>query len=195
MTSAATITTDVAPDSGALTAIAWRLEAYAGDWLSSEELAAVVEWMADNGLVRATAQHPVVVAAGRVTYGKDLSDSTVRAARREIVTTTVLLRSAPPTVTQPACPPEEMAALQRVLRDHEWSAGFGGVCVDCSVTTLGADGQIRCHRDDAMAWPCGPVRDALAAAGLPAPGHTEQQPKLVFGDFLDPAIHAETHLS
>ncbi|QXV63565.1 hypothetical protein [Amycolatopsis sp. TNS106] len=180
---------------GELAAIIWQLEAYAGHWLPLDELSAVTSWMEDNRLVRATAQHPVVVVAGWITYGKDLSDAIVRAPQREIVTTTVPLRSAPPVVTRPACSPEAMAALQQAFRDHEWSAGFGGVCVDCSDTTLGDDGQIRCHRDNVVAWPCGPVRDAFALAGLPIPNDAGRQPRLALGDFLDPAVHAEAHFS
>lgn len=175
-----------------LAAITWRLEAHAGHWLPDGDLAAVTGWMADNGLDRATAQHPVLVVDGRVTYGKDLSGPEVRAAHREIVTTVVPLRTAPPDVRWPECPPAAMAELQRVFRDHEWSSGFGGVCVDCSAFEVRADGRIWCHRDDAAPWPCAPVRDALAAAGLPAPGGAGQQPRLVLGDLLAPAAHATT---
>lgn len=41
--------------------ISWRLDAYAGHWLTNEELTAITDWMADNQLHRATAERPVVV--------------------------------------------------------------------------------------------------------------------------------------
>ncbi|UKD50895.1 hypothetical protein L3Q65_00960 (plasmid) [Amycolatopsis sp. FU40] len=174
-----------------LARIAWNLPACAPHWLSDTELAAVTAWMADNHLDRATAQTPIEVADGKITYGQDRSPDTVRAAHRDIVAVTVPLRTPPPEVAQPRCSPAVLAKLQAVFDDHEWSAGYGGVCVDCSETYADA-GQLRCRRDDAVAWPCPPVRAALAAAGLAvAPG----TPDRILGDCLDPADNARAGLA
>lgn len=166
-----------------LTAIAWRLPAYAGHWLPEEQLTAVTDWMADNGLDGATAQREVVVAGGQVTFGQDRSPSTVRCADREIVLVTVPLRTPPPAVWQPDLDEQAMATLRAVFDQHEWSAGFGGVCVECSNVQVDEAGRVWCHRDEAAAWPCPPVRDALAEAGIPVPG---ERPLRILGDCLDP---------
>jgi hypothetical protein len=126
----------------ALPGSTWRLEPNAGFWLDDDELAAVTDWMADNQLERATAQHPVVVERGTITYGQDRSPDTVRGAQRDIATRTVPLRTPPPAVRQPSCSPAQLARLQDTFARHEWSAGFGGICVDCSHTTTDAHGRI-----------------------------------------------------
>ena len=163
--------------------ITWRLEAYAAHWLTDEELSAVIEWMAANGLDRATAQHPVVAANGEITYGQDRSDVTVRAADRDIVTVTVPLRTEAPVVRRPNLSEAALADLQAVFAEHEWSAGFGGVCVDCSDFWTGEDGRVWCRRDGAVPWPCPPVQNALGDAGL------LWQPRIL-GDTLDPDDNA-----
>lgn len=175
-----------------LTAVTWRLPVHAAHWLSDEDLSAVTAWMDDNGMDGATAQAPVEVANGQITYGQDRSPGTVRAAQREIVTVTVALRTPPPAIPEPACSPAELAALQAVLADHEWSAGFDGVCVDCSTTEIDELGRIRCHCDDAVAWPCPPARAALVRAGFGVPAG---QTGWILGDCLDLADNARAGLA
>ncbi|MFG1913079.1 hypothetical protein [Kribbella sp. NPDC048928] len=170
--------------------IVWRLDAYAGHWLTATDLTAVTEWMADNHLERATAQRPVIVECGRITYGQDRSDLTVRAQHRDIATVTVPLLTAPPAIVPPLCEPAHLAVLHAVLAQHEWSSGFGGVCVDCSRTQTAANGQIWCHRDDVEPWPCPPVRTALREAKIPVPGPAEAPLPRVLGDCLSPAHNA-----
>jgi hypothetical protein len=171
-----------------LNAITWRLNAYAGHWLTDDDLTAVTDWMADNQLDRVTAQHPVTVSHGQITYGQDRSPSTVRAAHRDIVTVTAPLLTVPPVVWQPDCDESAMAQLRKVFDEHEWSAGFGGVCVDCSRIAVDETGRVWCHRDDAARWPCSAVRDALAEADIPVPG--EEFTPRVLGDCLDPDDNA-----
>jgi hypothetical protein len=175
-----------------LAAITWRLPAHAAHWLPDEDLSAVTAWMADNNLDRATAQAPVEVADGQITYGGDRSPSTVRAAHREIVTVTVPLRTLPPAIAEPSCSAVELAALQEVFLAHEWSAGFDGVCVDCSRIRLDESGRAWCHRDDAVAWPCPPVRAALVRAGFGVPAG---QAGRILGDCLDPADNARAGIA
>lgn len=171
--------------------ITWRLDAYAGHWLTDSELAAVTEWMAENDLDRATAERPVLVENGTVTYGQDRSGATVRAPHREIVTTTKPLRTAPPQVRQLDCTPPARAALESVFSHHEWSCGFGGVCVTCSRITTDEAGRVWCHQDDAVTWPCRPVWEAMLAAGCPVPTPPDDEfPGVVFGDCLDPEVSA-----
>jgi hypothetical protein len=170
-----------------LASVSWQLLPYAGHWLPDADLGAVTEWMRDNRLVRATAQRPVVVEHGQVTYGRDDSPATVRAAQRVIVTATVPLRTAPPAVWCPDIDETGLAALTEVFAAHEWSAGFDGVCVDCSAIQIGPDGRVYCHVDDAVAWPCPPVRDVMAAVGVPVPG---ERPPRILGDCLDPDDNA-----
>jgi hypothetical protein len=137
-----------------LASITWQLDAYAGHWLANDELTAIADWMADNHLTRATAERPVIVKNGTITYGQDRSPSTVRAPHRDIVTITVLLRTAPPKVWQPDCGPAAMAQLHEAFRRHEWSSGFGGVCVDCSQTRI--TGMTSCRgpaRPSKKPWP------------------------------------------
>lgn len=167
-----------------LDAIAWKLDAYAGHWLNDDDLTAVTDWMADNGLDRVTAQRPVVVAGGRITYGQDRSPVTIRAAHRDIVTVSAPLLTVPPAVWQPDCGDAALSELHEVFVRHEWSAGFGGVCVDCSRIQVDEAGRVWCHRDDAVPWPCQPVLDALDAAGIPLPG--QQFTPRMLGDCLDP---------
>lgn len=174
----------------ALARITWRLDAYAGFWLPLDELSAVTDWMAGNRLDRVTAERPVLVENGTVTYGQDRSGVTVRSHRRDIVMTTVVLLTAPPTVYQPSCTPSELRALQSVFREHEWSCAFDGVCVDCSAIQTRADGRIWCHRDDAATWPCEPVRRALAIAGLPVLPPAGDAALRRLGDCLDPVDNA-----
>lgn len=170
------------------TDVAWRLDAYAGHWLTDDELTAVTDWMAANGLDRATAERPVVVEHGTVTYGQDRSLSHVRSPHRDIVAVTMPLRTAPPTVQQPTCAPEVLAELQETFRHHEWSAGFGGVCVDCSEIQVDESGRVWCRRDDAVQWPCPPVWRAMYAAGMPVPPLAGHQ--VILGSTLDPADNA-----
>jgi hypothetical protein len=175
-----------------LASVTWRLNAYAAHWLSDDDLAAVTEWMADNNLDLATAEHPVVVQGGTITYGRDRSDSTVRSPHRDIVTATVPLRTVPPTVWRPDCTAAEMAALHKLFADHEWSEGFGGSCVDCSVTSVGDDGRIWCHRGDVVQWPCPPVRALLIKIGASVPPATDGHQSLrILGDCLDPDDNAK----
>jgi hypothetical protein len=174
-----------------LTRITWRLDAYAGHWLSTGDLTAVTDWMTANRLRRATAERPVTVANGVIVYGQDWSLSHIRARDRTIITVTVPLRTAPPDVWQPDCGPAELAELLEVFRWHEWTSGFGGSCVDCSRTRREDDGRLWCYRDDAAPWPCPPVREALAKAGMPVPPVViEQRSPRVLGDCLDPAANA-----
>lgn len=174
----------------ALPTVTWRLDAYAGHWLTDADLHAVTAWMRENGLDGATTERPVVVADGLITYGQDRSGPTVRAPHRDIVMMTVQQRTAPPNIQQPECSPDQMAALQAVFATHEWSSGFDGVCVSCSSIRVDDTGRIWCRRDDAVAWPCPPVRQALVTAGCPLPLRADDSSGLLFGDCLDPADNA-----
>ena len=174
-----------------LVSMTWRLDAHAGHWLTDDELTAVTDWMADHQLDRVTAQRPLVVEHGTITYGQDRSDVTVRAAHREIVTTTVPLRTAPPKVWQPDCAAAVMAELQETFDRHEWSSGFGGVCVTCSHVRIGEDGRVWCHRDAAAPWPCPPIREVLHKAAIPVPAAAAgSEPRRILGDCLSPAANA-----
>lgn len=104
---------------------------------------------------------------------------------------TLPLRTAPPNVYQPTCEADALAELHEVFRRHEWSSGFGGVCVDCSDTRIGEDGRVWCHRDDAASWPCPPVHAALARAGMPVLLGNGQRPIRILGDCLDPVDNAK----
>lgn len=181
-----------APADAVRAQLTWQLPAYAGHWLSADDLSAVVAWMADNDLEDATAQAPLEVVDGRITYGQDRSPDTVRAAHRKIATVTVPLRTPPPTIAKPPCSTAELAKLQAVLAHHEWSAGFDGVCVDCSATQFDAHGRVYCHRDDVVTWPCPPVRAALATAGFHVPAGPAER---ILGDCLDPVDNARAGLA
>lgn len=102
------------------------------------------------------------------------------------------LRARPPAITPPRCSPAELAALQEVLAAHEWSAGYGGVCVDCSSTHVDAAGRVWCRRADAAAWPCPPVRAALVAAGFGVPAGPAGP---ILGDCFDPTDNARAGLA
>lgn len=177
--------------SSALAEVEWRLDTYAGHWLPIDDLTAVNEWMRENHLRRATAEQPVTVEGGMITYGQDRSPGHVRAVDREIVTVTAPLRTAPPKVWQPTCSVEDLAALNEVFAQHEWSSGFDGVCVDCSGIQVDEQGRILCRREDACPWPCPPVAEALRKAGmLSDPAADQALPRRVLGDCLDPVENA-----
>ena len=168
-----------------LTAIEWSLDALAAHWLADDELTAVTDWMTENDLGRATADHPVVVESGMITFGQDRSADYVRGQHRNIVTITLPLRTPPPAVRQPTCDPASLAELQSVLRAHEWSSGFGGICVDCSQPRADEHGRLWCHRHDTAPWPCPTVWEALYRAGMPVPSATSHDTPCVLGDLLD----------
>lgn len=174
----------------ALADIVWRLPAYGGHLLIDDELYAVTDWMRDNELFRCTAQHPVVVRDGQITYGLDTSPPTVRAAQREITEATVPLRTAPPAISLPDAPPEALAALVELFTAHEWSSAFDGSCVTCSPVEE-RDGWLYGHRATVALWPCPPVRDALEAVGVHVPPRpaSKATPRIL-GDCLDPADNA-----
>jgi hypothetical protein len=160
----------------------WTLPPYAAHFLSDDNLFAVTKWMTDNNMVRATTQHLVTVNNNVITYGRDDSPPAVRAAQRDIVTVTRPMLTPPPPVQLPDLQPDELDALIEVFTKHEWSAGFGGVCVDCSRIEI-CDGNLWCRRDDAASWPCETVREAMRKAGLSVPGEPDR-PIRILGDCL-----------
>jgi hypothetical protein len=180
---------DTLPDQG-LASVVWHLEAYAGHWLPIDDLTEVTAWMRENHLDRATAEHPVVVRDGMITYGQDRSPGHVRAADREIITTIVPLRTMPPNVWRPTCHPASLEALNEVFRAHEWSEGFDGVCVDCSDVHIDEHGRSWCRRENACAWPCSPVAEAMLRAGIQVEDPDKLAPGVVLGDCLSPADNA-----
>lgn len=112
-----------------LTQITWRLPAYAGHWLLQADFDTVIDWMRANRLHRHTAERPVVVEHGQITYGQDRSDATVLPPR-DIVEVTTSLLTTPPTVWQPTCTAEALATVTAVFDEHVWSIGDGnGACV------------------------------------------------------------------
>lgn len=173
-----------------LAAIVWHLDAWAPVWMSDDDLFAVTDWMRDNDLDRSIAARPVDVRGGQITYGKNLSGPTVRIAVADIRTTTVPLLTAPPNVWQPTCDAAALRRGQDVIARHEWTSGFDGSCVDCSTTWTDRNGRIMCRREDAVSYPCPPVRRALADAGLPVPPPPADQPIRFLGDCLDPIANA-----
>jgi len=167
-----------------LNAITWQVHAGAHAWIGDRDLDAVMDWADDNNLhYRITTDHEITVANGRITYGVDYSPTSHRIPTRDIRTRTAPLLTPPPSIWQPD--PAQLPALQAVLANHEWSAGFGGLCVDCSDTKETEDGVVTCHHDDAEPWPCPLVRDALRAGGFPLPPATNQSLRFL-GDCLDP---------
>lgn len=170
-----------------LKSISWRLDIGAGHWLPADDLSAVTAWMSDNRLDRATAAHPVIVENGGIRYGQDRSPSHIRHPHRDIVTTTVPLRTPPPAVWQPTCGPDALARLADTFGEHEWTSAFDGACVDCSSPQVDSRGRLWCHRNDAVLWPCPPVQAALEAAGMPI--SKRWTPRLL-GDCLSAADNA-----
>jgi hypothetical protein len=173
------------------TSTTWELPAYAGHWLSDEDVTAVTDWLQANGARRASFNQPIVVANGVIRFGQDHSDSTVRARHRDVRQCDVPLRTEPPNVTRPNVEPRVLLDLVSLFEQHEWSAGFGnqgGVCVDCSPIVV-RDGKVYCRVNDVMPWPCPPVRAAMNAANVPIPGPSEPTPRML-GDCLDPAAQA-----
>jgi hypothetical protein len=152
-----------------LATISWRMEAFAAHWMSDDELSATTAWMADNYLILATAERPVVVRNGKITYGKDRSDATVRRPNRDIMLTTVVLRTPPLTIRPVPCDADALAVLTEVFQRHEWSTGFGGACVTCTPGQTDDQGRVWGGRDDVVTWPCPAVADAMAIAGVPIP--------------------------
>jgi hypothetical protein len=172
-----------------LAAIVWHLDTHAPVWLTDADLFAVTAWMDDNAMRGSTADRPVDVRDGQITYGRDYSGPTVRSPHRDIRTTVVPLRTAPPDVWQPDCDPAALRCVQAVIAEHEWTPAFDGSCVDCSTTWMDGD-RIMCRREDAVSYPCLPVRRALAEAGLPVPAPDDGQLLRVLGDCLDPVTNA-----
>jgi hypothetical protein len=170
--------------------ITWRLDAYAPHWLPLSDLHAVTQWMDTNGVEDPTAAHPVVVEDGTIRFEQDRCPDHVPTARRRTTTVTLPLLTVPPEVYQPTCGEAAVKVLTAVFEEHEWSAGFGGVCVTCSDTWV--DGRrILCHRDGTVPWPCMPIREAMAKAGVPLdPPVPNGPPMLVFGDTLSPEKNA-----
>jgi hypothetical protein len=170
-----------------LTQITWRLDAYAGHWLPQADFDTVIDWMRANRLRRHTAERPVVVEHGQITYGQDRSDATVLPPR-DIVEVTTTLLTTPPTVWQPTCTAEALSTVTAVFDEHVWSIGDGnGACVTCSDTHRGADGRLYSRSDRVAAWPCPPVLCVLVDHGFPIPN--EPAPR-VLGDCLDAAANA-----
>lgn len=169
---------------------AWHLDAYAGTWLSLADLTSLTGWMDANGMERATAEHPIDVRTGAITYGSDRSGPSVRQGHRDIRTVTVALRTPPPDVYQPIQTDALQAAL-KTIGEHEWSSGFGGTCVTCSTVTVNDAGQVMCRRDDAVRWPCPLVREAMLGADLPVPPPIPGQDTVrILGDCLAERSHA-----
>src|SRR3979490_652543 len=56
----------------------WHLNAYAGHWLTLDELTVVTDWMTANHLDRVTAERPITVTGDTITYGQDRSPVYVR---------------------------------------------------------------------------------------------------------------------